>query len=248
MNTLKRRLDAEVARRNCAQELCVEKPDPLMVARSFKEECHALTCALFAYGNVQAIVAFLGSLESSWMDWEEDRILQATAGKYYRFQTPQDIAQWFITLGRLKRQGGVEETFKKGYTHDGVLGGISWVIETLYDLNPYRSQGYTFLIGKPIKRISGTSAMKRWMMYLRWMVRNDALDMGLWEVMTPSELIMPLDTHTFTLSKKLGLLQRKQCDLKAALELTDVLRSFDPNDPIKYDFALYRLGQEGIIL
>jgi uncharacterized protein (TIGR02757 family) len=90
--------------------------------------------------------------------------------------------------------------------------------------------------------------MKRWMMYLRWMVRKDSLDMGLWSVMSPRELIMPLDTHTFSLSKKLGLLQRKQCDLKAALELTERLRSFDPNDPIKYDFALYRLGQEGIVL
>ena len=58
---------------------------------------------------------------------------------------------------------------------------------------------------------------------------------------------MPLDTHTFHVSTKLGLLKRKQCDLKAALELTENLKKFDPLDPIKYDFALYRLGQEGII-
>lgn len=248
MKALKARLDAEVASRNCEEELSVEKPDPLMIARTTRDECHALTCALFAYGNVQAIVSFLGSLDTQWMDWEEDRIIQATAGKYYRFQTQEDISQWFITLGRLKHQGGIEKTFERGYCVDGVLGGITSVIETLYDLNPYRSQGYTFLIGKPIKRIAGTSAMKRWMMYLRWMVRSDALDMGLWNVMNSSELIMPLDTHTFSVSKKLGLLQRKQCDLKAALELTDTLRTFDPNDPIKYDFALYRLGQEGIVI
>ncbi|MDP3265520.1 MAG: TIGR02757 family protein [Sulfuricurvum sp.] len=248
MIALKARLDAEVALRNCAGELSAEKPDPLMIARTLKDECHALTCALFAYGNVQAIVAFLGSLDPQWIDADEEQITRSTLGKYYRFQTSQDIAQWLITLGRLKRQGGVEETFERGYRKDGVLGGISCVIETLYDLNPYRSQGYTFLIGKPIKRIAGTSAMKRWMMYLRWMVRNDSLDMGLWNVMSSHELIMPLDTHTFSLSKKLGLLQRKQCDLKAALELTETLRSFDPNDPIKYDFALYRLGQEGIVI
>lgn len=246
MTQLKARLDAEVALRNCSEELSADKPDPLMIARTSKDECHALSCALFAYGNVQAIVAFLSSLEASWMDADEEYITQAVKGKYYRFQNSEDIAQWLITLGRLKRQGGVEKTFERGYRQDGVLGGISCVIETLYDLNPYRSQGYTFLIGKPIKRISGTSAMKRWMMYLRWMVRKDSLDMGLWKVMSPRELIMPLDTHTFSLSKKLGLLQRKQCDLTAALELTETLRSFDPNDPIKYDFALYRLGQEGI--
>lgn len=246
MRALKARLDAEVESRNFVGELSTEKPDPLMIARILKDECHALTCALFAYGNVQAIVAFLGSLEPQWIDTDEEQITRSTQGKYYRFQTSQDIAQWLITLGRLKRQGGVEETFERGYRKDGVLGGISCVIETLYDLNPYRSKGYTFLIGKPIKRIAGTSAMKRWMMYLRWMVRSDSLDMGLWNVMNPSELIMPLDTHTFSVSKKLGLLERKQCDLKAALELTETLRSFDPNDPVKYDFALYRLGQEGI--
>lgn len=245
MRALKARLDAEVALRNSIDELSHEKPDPLMIARILKDECHALTCALFAYGNVQAIVTFLNSLDASLVDAKEEQIIRATSGKYYRFQNSEDIAQWHITLGRLKRQGGIEQTFKLGYDKEGVIGGISAVIETLYALNPYRSQGYTFLIGKPIKRITGTSAMKRWMMYLRWMVRKDSLDMGLWDVMSPRELIMPLDTHTFSLSKKLGLLQRKQCDLKAALELTETLRAFDPDDPIKYDFALYRLGQEG---
>ena len=248
MKELKARLDTEVALRNSANELSSEKPDPLMIARTTRDECHALTCALFAYGNVSAIVAFLASLEPSWIDADEQFITQAVQGKYYRFQNSEDIAQWLIALGRLKRQGGVEKTFKLGYSNDGVLGGVSALIETLYDLNAYRSQGYTFLIGKPIKSIAGTSAMKRWIMYLRWMVRHDSLDMGLWSVMNPSELIMPLDTHTFSLSQKLGLLQRRQCDLKAALELTETLRSFDPNDPIKYDFALYRLGQEGVII
>ena len=248
MKTLKARLDAEVALRNSTDELSIEKPDPLMIARTLRDECHSLTCALFAYGNVQAIVAFLRSLDASLVDAHEDHIIQSTSGKYYRFQNSEDIAQGLITLGRLKRQGGVEKSFKIGYDKAGVLGGVSAVIETLYDLNPYRSQGYTFLIGKPIKRIAGTSAMKRWMMYLRWMVRSDSLDMGLWNVMKPHELIMPLDTHTFSLSQKLGLLQRRQCDLTAALELTETLRSFDPNDPIKYDFALYRLGQEGILI
>jgi uncharacterized protein (TIGR02757 family) len=89
--------------------------------------------------------------------------------------------------------------------------------------------------------------MKRWMMYLRWMVRHDHLDMGLWNGICPSQLIMPLDTHTFSVATKLGLLHRKQCDFRAAIELTEVLKMFDAKDPIKYDFALYRLGQEGIL-
>lgn len=247
MNSLKVRLDAEVARRNCSAEICEEKPDPLMIARGFGDECNALTCALFAYGNVRAIVGFLRSLDDGLIDLEEEAIMRAVEGKYYRFQNSEDIAQWFITLRRLKLTGGVEKAFRVGYEKGGVLEGVDALIETLYALNPYRSKGYTFLIGKPIKKSSSPSAMKRILMYLRWMVRCDALDMGLWSVITPSELIMPLDTHTFNVSGKLGLLKRKQCDLKAALELTENLRCFDPLDPIKYDFALYRLGQEGII-
>ncbi len=247
MKKLKARLDAEVARRNCSEEMCEDKPDPLMIARSFGDECNALTCALFAYGNVRAIVAFLRSLENGLIDMDEENIMKSIEGKYYRFQNSEDIAQWFITLRRLKLNGGVEEAFRQGYDQGGVLEGLDTLIETLYALNPYRSKGYAFLIGKPIKKSSSPSAMKRIMMYLRWMVRHDTLDMGLWSVMSSSELIMPLDTHTFHVSTKLGLLKRKQCDLKAALELTENLKKFDPLDPIKYDFALYRLGQEGII-
>lgn len=247
MINLKVRLDAEVALRNCADELSLEKPDPLMIARAYGDECNALTCAVFAYGNVRAIIGFLQSLEHNLIDLDADTIRIVLEGKYYRFQSNEDIVQWFITLGSLKRLGGVEDAFRTGYNKGGVLEGLNTLIETLYSLNPYRSQGYTFLIGKPIGKNGNASAMKRWMMYLRWMVRTDELDMGLWSVMPPSELIMPLDTHTFKVSTKLGLLDRRQCDLKAAQELTNALKKFDSHDPIKYDFALYRLGQEGII-
>jgi uncharacterized protein (TIGR02757 family) len=247
MKNLKLRLDTEVALRNCADELSLEKPDPLMIARAYGDECNALTCAVFAYGNVRAIIGFLQSLEQNLIDLEEEAIRFALTGKYYRFQSNEDIVQWFVTLGELKRKGGVEKAFREGYDEGGILEGLNSLIGTLYSLNSYRSKGYTFLIGKPIGKNGNASAMKRWMMYLRWMVRADALDMGLWNVMHSSELIMPLDTHTFKVSTKLGLLHRSQCDLKAAQELTNALKKFDSTDPIKYDFALYRLGQEGIL-
>lgn len=246
MSGLKERLDAEVRFRNCPDELCDEKPDPLMVARKFGDEWSALTCALFAYGNVRSIVAFLESLDMSLIEKDEDEIRCALNGKYYRFQNSEDIIQWFITLKRFKQQESLETCFQRGFIHNGVLGGMSRLIQSLYDVNPYSSRGYTFLIGKPIKKMENASAMKRWMMYLRWMVRHDRLDMGLWQCMGTSELIMPLDTHTFTISHSLGLLKRKQCDMRAALELTEKLKEFDREDPVKYDFALYRIGQEGI--
>lgn len=80
-------------------------------------------------------------------------------------------------------------------------------------------------------------------MYLRWMVRNDELDLGLFKNIDKKDLLIPLDTHTHKVSLKLKLLKRKIYDFKSVLELTRSLKKFDPQDPIKYDFALYRIGQ-----
>jgi uncharacterized protein (TIGR02757 family) len=95
-------------------------------------------------------------------------------------------------------------------------------------------------VSNPMK---GSSA-KRLNMYLRWMVRPnvEGIDFGIWKHMKPSELMMPLDVHTSTVGRKLGLLQRKQDDWKAVEELTSALRAFDSEDPVKYDFALFGLG------
>ena len=81
-------------------------------------------------------------------------------------------------------------------------------------------------------------------MFLRWLVRNDkkGVDFGLWKFIKPSQLSIPLDVHTGNVARKLGLLKRKQNDWKAVMELTARLRGFDPNDPVKYDFALFGLG------
>lgn len=244
MRDIKKRLDAEAAARDCEGELCPERPDPLMVARHYGDENIALACALFAYGNAVAIVKFLESVDFSLISLDDEVILTKARSLYYRFQSGEDCAQFLITLKRLKESGGVKSAFMQGYHDEGIIGGLNTLIDTLYALNPYRSSGYAFLIGKRVDVISKSGAMKRWMMYLRWMVRKDSLDMGLWSGVSPSDLIMPLDTHTFNVSHRLGLLQRRQCDLRAAMELTETLRGFDPDDPIKYDFALYRMGQE----
>jgi len=88
------------------------------------------------------------------------------------------------------------------------------------------------------------SSCKRLNMFLRWMVRNDnkGVDFGIWKNISPSQLICPLDLHVVRVAKKLNLLQRKQTDWLAALELTEFLRTLDKNDPVKYDFALFGMG------
>ena len=84
-------------------------------------------------------------------------------------------------------------------------------------------------------------------MFLRWMVRRDnkGVDFGLWTRIQPSQLIIPIDVHVNRVARTLGLLTRPQTDWKAALELTETLRQFDPSDPVRYDFALFGLGVEG---
>ena len=219
----------------CNERALYAHPDPLQVARRHKNGKIALVCALFAYGNASQIVRFLESLDFSLLQREEDEI-KTSIHSYYRFQKSLDVAQFFITLGRA---GSLEEVFMEAYKKGGVVAGVDRLIEYLYSLNPYRSYGYNFLIGKP----RSSSAMKRWHMYLRWMVRKDGIDLGLWKRVNRADLLIPLDTHTFSTARKLGLLKRKTPDLKAAIELTNRLKEFDPEDPVRYDFALYRLGQ-----
>jgi uncharacterized protein (TIGR02757 family) len=90
------------------------------------------------------------------------------------------------------------------------------------------------------------STCKRINMFLRWMVRKDecGVDFGCWNKISPAQLLMPLDVHVDRIARRLGLLERKQSDWQAVLELTESLRQFDPSDPVKYDFALFGLGIE----
>ena len=152
-------------------------------------------------------------------------------------------------MKRLKEVDSIENIFYEGYKKEqNILDGLWHFIETLQNVYPHHTQGYNFLVGSLPKKIASAGTYKRYMMYLRWMVRKDNLDMGLWSKIDKKDLLMPLDTHTFKMSQKLKLLKRKTYDMKAAIELTERFKKWDKLDPIKYDFALYRLGQEKIIV
>jgi len=246
---IKQRLDIEVQKRNKTDEVSQDKLDPILVAKRYKDPTISLICALFAYGNVKQIVKFLDSLDFSLLKKSDDEIKESLKNHYYRFQKSEDIIALFIALKRLDEKTTLEAVFQQGYnkSHNPV-DGINNLIETIQTLYPHATQGYNFLIGKITTKTKGAGALKRWMMFLRWMVRDDNIDMGIWKGVDRSDLIIPLDTHTFNVSKKLGLLKRKTYDLQAAIELTQMLKSFDTQDPLKYDFALYRIGQEKILL
>lgn len=102
---------------------------------------------------------------------------------------------------------------------------------------PHRTRKH---VANPAKK----STAKRINMFLRWMVRRDnkGVDFGVWKKMNPKDLMIPLDVHVDKVARKLGLLERKQTDWRSVKELTENLRSFDPDDPVKYDYALFGIG------
>ena len=247
MQDIKKRLEAELLSRDNLQELSYDKPDPLMVAQRYNDEYIALICALFAYGNARLIVKFLDSLDFNLLEANEATITKELSSHYYRFQKPQDVIDIFLTIKRLKELDSIENIVYNGYKkEENLLDGLWKLIDTIRSLHPSTTHGFNFYFLKRAKKIVGAGTYKRYFMYFRWMVRKNSLDMGLWSKIDKKDLIMPLDTHTFNVSRRLGLLKRKSCDLKASLELTDTLKSFDSSDPVKYDFALYRLGQESL--
>jgi len=221
---------------NDIYEISEKKPDPIIIAKKYNNEYIALIAALFAYGNVKAIMKFLNSLDLKNLKSNES---------YYRFQTKEDVKEFLKTIKNIQKDYSLNELFLRGYKkEENIIDGLREIIKTIYKINPYTSKGYEFLIGKiPPHKTKGVSPYKRWNMFLRWMVRDTSPDLGLWKNVKKSDLIIPLDTHTHKVSLNLGLLKRKTYDLQAAVELTEKLKEFDKKDPLKYDFALYRIGQ-----
>lgn len=252
MTNIKKLLDDEFDQRNKEFELSYDKPDPLLVASRYDDEYIILLCALFAYGKATLIVKFLDSLDFSLLDASDEKIDKELDSFYYRFQNCEDIKIVFKTFKKMRKKSSLNEIFLNGYkTNNSVLEGLDYLIKKIHKEANYKSQGFTFLVSSPLKRDKngnikelGNAPYKRWNMFLRWMVRKDELDLGLWKGIDKKDLILPLDTHTFNVSKKLGLLTRKTYDLKSALLISEKLKEFDKEDPIKYDFCLYRIGQE----
>ena len=134
---------------------------------------------------------------------------------------------------------GLEKVFTDGFQKDNtIFSALVHFRKVFFELD---HDSHT---EKHVSDVEKGSAAKRLNMYLRWMVRSDdkGIDFGLWKHIPPSALMLPLDVHTATVSRKLGLLTRPQNDWRSVEEITLKLREFDPLDPIKYDFALFGLG------
>ncbi|EKT4500077.1 TIGR02757 family protein [Flavobacterium psychrophilum] len=224
--------------------------DPIQIPHLFslKEdiEIAGFLCATIAWGNRKMIInnshkmmQLMGNSPYDFVLSHNENQLESLNKFVHRTFNGQDFAQFIKSLQHIyTNHNGLEAVFAKNATKDSMQKSISEFKKIFFENNHLpRTQKH---ISDPI---SG-SAAKRINMFLRWMVRQDThgVDFGLWKTISSSALSCPLDVHSGNVARKLQLLLRKQNDAKAVYELDTNLRLLDPNDPVKYDFALFGLG------
>lgn len=224
------------------------KDDPISIPKRFSEkkdiEIAGFIASLVAYGRREVFLKKLDTLFSIAQNEPLNFILNfepKILGDFnYRFGKPEDFAQIFAIMYDLySNNSSLEELFKYGYENQIDDNMFIPITDYFYSkAKDNNAMGFKFMIPDARKG----SAMKRMCMYLRWMVRKGPVDFGVWEFMKPSELLIPLDTHVARLSREMGLLKRSANDFKSVLEITENLRKFDQQDPVKYDFAMFGFG------
>ncbi len=223
--------------------------DPIQIPHQFKDprdiEIIALIVATIAWGNRTMIIRNGEKLVEIMEHQPYEFILNYTTDQLedksfvHRTFNTVDLDFFFRGIQSIYNElGSLENAFHPHTELKGVGGRILSFREHMFSVpHEKRSEKH---ISNPAKN----SAAKRINMFLRWMVRKDAcgVDFGIWDSISPCELVLPLDVHTGRVARKLGLLHRKQDDWKALEELMSQLRRFDNEDPVKYDYALFGLG------
>ena len=225
--------------------------DPIQVPKQFSQkeniEIAGFLTATIAWGQRQTIIknAF--------------RLMELMDNNPYEFLMNTDESEWqyflefkhrtfngidcIFFLKSLKNiyenHGGLEAVFISGYKQDQSIASALRQFRIVFFEVEHEARSQ-----KHVSNIDKGASAKRLNMFLRWMVRNDAskVDFGLWKGILMSDLLLPLDVHSGRQARQLGLLTRNQNDWKAVLEVSDNLRHFDQDDPVKYDFALFGMG------
>lgn len=223
--------------------------DPSQFLRRYKNEqdieIASFIAAIFAFGKREAFIEKLNFIFKKMGSSPYKFILnfdgKGFEGFKYRFIKEEDLVDLLFCLKKLYcSKKTLKILFEYGYKTSGdVKGMLQVVVDYFYSnaQNP-KSSGFKHLLPDPKKG----SAMKRFCMFLRWMVRDGEVDLGLWDFIPKSELIIPMDTHVIQQAQKMGLLNSPKANIKTAQKLTEILKQFDPNDPVKYDFALFGYG------
>lgn len=259
MSDIKTALDALYSSRsrqhldNDPLSFCHRYPDPA------DREIAAVIASSFAYGSIviilrtlETIFAELGRSPRSYIEqFDPQAGLRAFSSFKHRFNDGRDLCALFWGMRQMVEQAGsICSFFLRGHNaadldvstslnnYSGAVLALDYSAVFGAPLIPDDSY-YPFLFPAP----SSGSACKRLCMMLRWLVRPaDGIDLGLWVGVSPSQLIIPVDTHISRISRYLCLTGRKAADWRMAQEITAALRAYDPNDPVKYDFSLAHLG------
>ncbi len=221
-------------------------PDPLeflyLYENILDREIVGLVASSLAYGRVAQILksvswvlSQMGKSPRLFIEKASKESLYNTfSGFKHRFTTGPELADFLYGINlAIKQHGSLGGAFLAGLKDGEIQGPMCSFTRCILPDCAFNS-----LLPRPEK----DSACKRLNLFLRWMVRRDDVDPGGWEGVSPSMLVVPLDTHMFNISKRLGLTGRNQANLKTAIEITGVFAQICPDDPVKYDFALTRLG------
>jgi uncharacterized protein (TIGR02757 family) len=221
--------------------------DPIQIPHLFQKkediEIAGFLAATLAWGNRKTIISNANKL-LQWMDYQPHQFItsfsKADTKPFKKFVhrtfNGDDCIAFLLALQNIyKHHKGLENVFCLESKVKSSISNFKTIFFETDHLERTR---------KHVSDPENGSAAKRLNMYLRWMVRKDnyGVDFGIWKNINTASLYLPLDVHTGNISRKLGLLKREQNDWRAVEEISDRLREFDPQDPIKYDFALFGLG------
>ena len=228
-------------------------PDPLefvyCYATKHDMEVAGFIASALAYGrvgqilvSVRAVLDRMGPSPSSFLLNNSVPEIMATFRDFkHRFTTGEVLAAMLAGVRELlMRFGSLENCFLSGFNSadKNIIPALSVFVK---NLNDAAGRSMPMFLPSP----SGGSACKRLNLFLRWMVRRDNVDPGVWRGVSPSRLVVPLDIHMHRIARAMGFTSGKQANMRCALEVTDNFASICPEDPVRYDFALTRLGMNG---
>jgi len=230
-------------------------PDPLQFPHLFQDkkdiEVMAFIASVFAYGNVKQIInslnKFLRVCNNKPYEFIQSFSIDTTFSSQFihRFYSNKDILHLFQLLNMVYTEfGSLKKLFLSGYqeidsnTKNAITNFSNYLLQKALSEFGNLSMGMKFMFPLPDKG----SACKRMNLFLRWMVRKDELDFGFWNEIPTSKLIIPVDTHIAKICTELKLTKRKNVSWQMAEEITNSLKKFDPDDPVKYDFAICHIG------
>lgn len=227
------------------------KNDPVQFVHRFSskndKEIAGFIASMFSYGKREVFIEKLNYIFNLMDNKPYDYIcsfdykLNNIRGCDYRFSKNCDLVQILKILHDLYTEGETLETlFEYSYkTKYSIWDMFQGVTDYFYARqNMEITKGFYHLLPNPAKK----SALKRHNMLMRWFVRKSDVDIGIWNFIDKSELLIPLDTHVAKISRKLGILTRNDNAYESVIELTENLKQFDSQDPVKYDFALFGYG------